>query len=337
MDQHNTYVFQVLPHGVQESAAKTISYWSTAKGDDTMVTVWNPADESQDYRFTLFFGGGQYVLPIHLEGRATRLFNISSIIENQIPDENGNTIPGSVSAKLSGSQADNEAILVALDAGTYNVRKATCSYYCISCDGEVLAYAVVTPFGMAKGGTQQLSFTMKDNHGNQYVVPGTWSSSQTNVATVGSTTGLVRGVSSGTATFTASGYGNVYNSYYCAYDPFCPYNSSFQGQGPGTVCDFVVTPATVYAKNCTGMTQNSNNFTTTITPSSCRANSAKSKCGEQWVSGGIDFVVGSPKCVFNLGNPSGTVTYFAGPKLPNGTAGTLWYRRHLRHDVRPLL
>jgi len=244
VDQKNTYVFQVLPHGVQESAAKTISYWSTGKGDDTMVTVWNPADESQDYRFTLFFAGGQYALPIHLEARATRVFNISSIIENQIPDDNGNTIPGSVhegSAKISGTHADNEEILVALDAGTYNVRKATCSYYCISCDGEVLTYVEVSPFNVGKGANSTLSFSVKDNLGNQYYAAGSWSSSNTTVATVAAQDwnelGMVTGNAHGTSTFYASGSGAIYNSYYCAYDPYCPDNSSYSGSGGGTVTD----------------------------------------------------------------------------------------------------
>jgi len=238
VDQKNTYVFQVLPRGVQESNAKTISYWSTGKGDDTMVTIWNPADESQDYRFTMFFAGGHYRLPIHLEPRATRTFNISEIIQNQIPDEDGNIVPASVhegSAKIAGTRADNEEILVALDAGTYNVRKATCSYYCISCDGELLAFLVVTPFNVAQGGTQQLTFTIQDNHGSQYSTSGSWSSSKTSVATVGGNSGLVTAVSPGTSTFYASTTGDIYNVYYCAYDPFCPDVSSFQGSGGGTV------------------------------------------------------------------------------------------------------
>jgi hypothetical protein len=331
VDQKNTYVFQVLPRGVQESKAKTISYWSTANGDDTMVAIWNPADESQDYRIVLSFAGGHYQLPIHLEPRATRTFNISEIIKNQIPDGEGNIIPATVhegSARVTGARADNEEILVALDAGTYNVRKATCSYYCISCDGEVLAFVNITPFGMGRGGSYQLSFTMKDNHGYQYSTSGTWGSTQTNVATVSSinngANGMVKGVSAGTTSLWAEGFGSIYSSSYCAYDPRCPDNSNFQASGPGTVCDFTISPATVYANNCTGASQNSNNFTTTITPAgnACLANSAKSTCSEK-SSGNIDFVVGSPKCVFNLGNPSAGVTYFAGPKLSNGTAGTI--------------
>jgi hypothetical protein len=54
VDQTNTYVFEVIPRGVGESAAKAIQHWHTANGDDTMVTIWNPADEAQDFIFTLF-------------------------------------------------------------------------------------------------------------------------------------------------------------------------------------------------------------------------------------------------------------------------------------------
>jgi hypothetical protein len=72
VDQKNTYVFEVLPKAVLESASKNLAYWSAGNGDDTMVTLWNPADEAQDFVFTLFFSGGHYDLPIHLEARATR-------------------------------------------------------------------------------------------------------------------------------------------------------------------------------------------------------------------------------------------------------------------------
>lgn len=184
-----------------------------------MVTIWNPADEAQDYRFTLFFEGGHYQLPVHLEARATHAFNISEIIQNQILDPDGNLIPTAVhegSAEITGAQAHNQTILVAVDAGTYNVRKATCSHYCISCDGEVLAYAVISPFNMAKGGTYQMSFSAQDNHGNQFYTSGTWSSSATNVATVssinGGSNGQVTGMSLGNVTITATGSGAVYNS-----------------------------------------------------------------------------------------------------------------------------
>jgi hypothetical protein len=48
-----------------------------------MVTIWNPADEPQDFVFTLSFDGGHYRMPVHLEDRATHTFNISESNLNQ--------------------------------------------------------------------------------------------------------------------------------------------------------------------------------------------------------------------------------------------------------------
>jgi hypothetical protein len=58
VDQNDTYVFEVVPQAMGESMAKSLSYWITGKGDDTMITIWNPADEAQDFGFTLYFSGG---------------------------------------------------------------------------------------------------------------------------------------------------------------------------------------------------------------------------------------------------------------------------------------
>src|SRR5262249_22027738 len=41
VDQTNTYVFEVNPRAISESGAKSLGYWSTGNGDDTMVTLWN--------------------------------------------------------------------------------------------------------------------------------------------------------------------------------------------------------------------------------------------------------------------------------------------------------
>jgi hypothetical protein len=270
VDAKKTYVFQVFPRGIQESAAKSISYWSTGNGDDTMVTIWNPADEAQDFRFTLNFTGGHYRLPLHLGPRATHTFNMSEIVQNEIPDAEGNTIPLGVhegSAKISGMQADNEQILAALDAGTYNVRKATCSYYCISCSGITDTYldtGTVIPFVV--GVQSQFNIHEDWNDGNSYHTnTGTWHSSLTNIATVGSSNGMGTGMSPGTTNFSDSLTGDIYNSNYCGVDPFCPYVTGFSGSGTVPVSIFVTfgsTPvvplngfATIIA-TVTGNTQN---------------------------------------------------------------------------------
>ena len=93
VDRSNTYVFEVLPKGIGETMAQGFSYWSIANGDDTMVTLWNPADEAQDFIVNFFFSGGHYEYPIHLGPRVTLTFNVSEIVHNQLPDREGNVIP----------------------------------------------------------------------------------------------------------------------------------------------------------------------------------------------------------------------------------------------------
>jgi hypothetical protein len=171
VDQTNTYVFEVSPRAATESASKLLAYWSTANGDDTMVNLWNPADEAQDLVFKLSYAGGHYSLPVHLGARATRMFNISEIVQAQIPDAEGNVIPLSVeegSGRIAGGLADNQAILVGIDAGIYNVRKATCGLLCFSCDGAESANVTPAPFGIGVGAKLQMDFTDHWDTGAEY-------------------------------------------------------------------------------------------------------------------------------------------------------------------------
>jgi Quinohemoprotein amine dehydrogenase, alpha subunit domain III len=237
VDQSNTYVFEVVPRGVSESASKNLSYWSTANGDDTMVTLWNAADEAQVLVFTVFFSGGHYLFPVHLEPRATQTFNISEVIQNQIPDSQGNVIPLSVqegSAKLSGPQGENEHILVAMDAGTYNVRKATCAWRCINCNGAVSWAILANPFAVAMNGSTQLSFTSTWNTGSTYNRTGasTWGSSNTGVATVN--TGLVSGVGVGNVIVNGVDNSEPWAGQVCGSIPVCPPDQGIDGSAPGT-------------------------------------------------------------------------------------------------------
>src|ERR1700735_5496913 len=207
VDQTGNYVFEVIPRGVSEGAYKSLQQWSTGNGDDTMVTIWNPADEAQDFVFTLFFDGGHYSLPLHMQPKETRAFNISEVIQNQVPDAEGNLIPANVklgTAKLSGSVAENQHILVALESGIYNVRKATCGVTCQTCDGYTNYVITLDDFGVTVNGTQQETATGTYYTGGQYNMTGssTWTSSNHSVFTVSG--GVVKGVAAGTATTTST-------------------------------------------------------------------------------------------------------------------------------------
>ena len=206
------------------------------------------ADDPQDFTFTLFFAGGQYELPVHLEGRVSRSFNISEIIDNQIPDPEGHTIPVTIqegSAEVAGSKGVNQHILVAMAAGTYNVVKATCVWHCITCQGAT--HATVTSAIVLVGQSATLSFTIYNHDGSQFddTSSAAWSSSNGSVATVGYG-GLVNGVSAGTATISANdSQVQDYDSKLCTYGDY-PDCGSVVGKGAsGTVTVQVPTPTSV--------------------------------------------------------------------------------------------
>lgn len=252
VDQTNSYVFEVLPRGIQESAGSSIQYWSTGNGDDTMVSVWNPADEPQDYLFTLAFAGGHYALPLHLEARATRTFNVSEIIQNQVPDSEGNVIPAAIhegSAVLSGSHAPNEQILVAADVSVYNVKRATCYGQCQQCPGYTGAVIVDSSFTTAVGGMHQETLIGNWYTGSQANIGQQYSSNNTPVATADSGTGLVTGVSAGSATISgSSGFLQVYIANLCGNPPQCP-TTNFGGTAPGTIASVAITGADIEAND----------------------------------------------------------------------------------------
>lgn len=328
VDQKNTYVFEVPPLAIQESQARSFSYWSTANGDDTMVTIWNPADESQDFVLTLFFTGGHYDFPIQLGPRATYTFNISEVIHNQIPDAEGNVVPSSVhegSAKLSGTLGENQHILVALTAGTYNVVKATCIMECSNCVGPTEWWLDTVPFGVAVGSHNQLTFTDQYVSGSQHnlTASSTWSSSATTVATVSS--GLVAGVSPGSVSVTATSPNVIVNGRDCQpySPPPCPMQP-LQSAGQGTVCDFTVAPPSGTAQDCKNGTLNSQTFNAQLYPTSCQFYaSPQSSCTVPSATGTIDLAVGTPTCSISSLAAASKVQYYAGPAGSGSSAGTI--------------
>ena len=247
VDQTNTYVFEVVPRSVVESISKSLAYWSIGNGDDTMVTLWNPADEAQDLILQLFFSGGHYLHPIHLGPRASYTFNVSEIVHNQVPDSEGNIIPAGVSegsAKISGSQAENEHILVAIDAGTYNVRKATCGQVCFSCDGWTSFGISPNSFTVPVGGTQAMQFLVNYDSGFQFndTLYTDWASNNSSLVSVGvpnTNYDLATGVAAGSTYITAND--TYYNPAYIPYQCFptgmnCPIHvDQLGGEASATV------------------------------------------------------------------------------------------------------
>jgi hypothetical protein len=158
------------------------------------------------------------------------MFNVSEIIQNQIPDPDGNVIPARVqegSGKISGTHGDNEHILVAMDVGVFNVRKATCNGGCVWCNGETSAWLDSPTLSI--GGSRQVKATDQWNTGWQYDFTSlsSWSSSLTQIATIDSSTGMAKGVSAGTTQYQADFQDFLYGQS-CNVNPPCPI-------GPGRI------------------------------------------------------------------------------------------------------
>lgn len=238
VDQKYNYSFPVVPRGILPSASKSIAYWSTGNGDDTMVTMWNPADEVQNFILRLVFSSGHYDRLITLQPRATYMFSISEIMAAPGPDLDGNVIPAGThegSAEILGIEADNQSILIAEDAAIYNIRKATCGGSCQNCDGATSWTVPANPFAVSVGGQQQESLIGQFCSGGQYDYTSysTWSSSNTGVGTV--QTGLVRGVSAGSLSVSASTTSAPVCAPQCNPYGSCPAYYGGGGQSPGNV------------------------------------------------------------------------------------------------------
>jgi len=134
-----------------------------------------------------------------------------------------------------------------MDAGTYNVRKATCGLYCQSCDGVTTWSMVANPYALTVSGQRQQSLYGTWNTGSQYDYStySDWSTSNSAVATVGTsrvtgqTPGLASGVSPGSANITArDAFTNSpdYTSNWCSGSPWsCPLLYGGSAASSGTV------------------------------------------------------------------------------------------------------
>src|SRR5439155_26140199 len=119
----------------------------------------------------LMFEGGRYDFPRHLGPRGTQVFNISEIVRSQVPDVDGNVVPVGItegSAELMGAQGEVDSMLVAMDAGIYNVKKGTCNYSCETCTGVTDASVTPSSFAIALGSTTQLDFIETWSTGQQF-------------------------------------------------------------------------------------------------------------------------------------------------------------------------
>lgn len=204
VDQTGSFVFDINPQETGESGAKQICSWRVANNDDTMISLWNPTSLTQEISVRLYFEGGtgQYVVPVHLEPQDLVMLTLSEILLQNKADAEGNILPPNLhmgSAVISNARNQFDPINVVLSGGIFNVRKATCNQLCLSCIGLDDLQISPSPASCYVGSTYQMSSVAHFKNGTQKTetTAGTWTSSNTSIATVGSTTGLVSGVAAG--------------------------------------------------------------------------------------------------------------------------------------------
>jgi hypothetical protein len=67
-----TFVFSVDPILIAPETGKIFCEWEVGHGTDTMFSFWNSGTTAEDSELILFFRGGRYRLPIHLEPNESR-------------------------------------------------------------------------------------------------------------------------------------------------------------------------------------------------------------------------------------------------------------------------
>ncbi len=243
VDQTGNFVFPVLPEAIGRSFGKGISHWTVANGLDSMYTLWNPLDTAQDFLMTLHYGdgSGQYVKAIHLAGKASVTIDVGMLLTEHEPDVNGDLIPAYVqegTVTFSNPKGRAEWMTLAACGAFYNPRKGTCAMFWTYCYGYDGFDVELNPWSVAAQGRTQMHAwaTYADGSKDDFAGSSTWSSSNTPVATVGSSTALVSGVSPGSATLYAQ-YPQLpaYTGELCVYGEImpCPEANPDVGSGGG--------------------------------------------------------------------------------------------------------
>jgi hypothetical protein len=320
VDQSGNYVFEAQPQTEGWTISRTICHWELHDETNSMISLWNYSSTAEDLTLTLYYTGGQYVIPIHLEPKADYELDLATLIHSAQPDAAGTIIPQSItegSAILADAHDQSNHIFVASNAGVFNVRTGTCGPTCQTCNGVSEITVVPGPIILAVTSTSQAQAQLTYNTGE--VTSGTpysWSSSNGAVTTVNSS-GLVTGVGVGSDDIDDNFLNLPSPAGYICVVGNCPvYNGSGSGQA-SVQCGLNVATTSVTATSCQGQSSTSGvnaqitgGCLWTISQSSCTANNEQ---------GQID--ISSTPCQLNSALPSpnppqAVVKYSAGPVGP---------------------
>jgi len=241
IDQTADYVLQVNPEGIGPSPGKAIPYWSTAEGNDTMVALWNHSAQHQDLVLLLGYnlpqgGTGAYEHRVSLAAGESTAVSLGHLIGSQLPDANGNLIPGDVRegrAVLRSAEGASEAFNISASVATLNVANRTCSYWCIICQGYL--FMRMTPDVIDVLINRSDDFTAEARHVDGFWTDltsvSTWKTADSSKVSVSSGTVSAIAYKSTPVSVTAEKSLFQYQSNWCGYNPICPPAVKFKATG----------------------------------------------------------------------------------------------------------
>lgn len=216
--------------------------WRLEGDSSTFVYIKNTTAEPQRYSAHLRFEGGGYTLGMKtVEPGQTAVIDVRRLRDEQVPDEDGQTIPreaasGQVVWSAVLDDAPEPLVLLGRAEQADTVKGMSSSYACQSCCADSYYDSFLLPGGVDAEVDAAADFdayeTDVDCYGNLYTyyrLTSSWSSSNTGVATVDGS-GVARAVGAGQADITAAWTGRINESGgYCG--PYAYFTSAAEPQG----------------------------------------------------------------------------------------------------------
>ncbi|HEX5411140.1 MAG TPA: hypothetical protein VFZ27_04695 [Terriglobia bacterium] len=241
VDQTGNYVFQVLAQTVNPGWARDVGAWTVAGGYDTMLTLWNPSNTTEDLMAIFYFpdGSGQYQLPVHLAARASMGIDMAQLIALSEPDAKGHTFPAGISGgsvEFTSPQGMSTTINLSVGAAEFNIENATCSSCCICCGGISQILVCPNPGYCPYNVPEQMYAEVYFTNGGSADITGeaNWSTGNGTIATVGNTRGGNKGIVTGHAvgsTTLSAQFTSTMAAQFCICNGYCYTRSSGTGSG----------------------------------------------------------------------------------------------------------
>ena len=153
VDQTKNYVFEVEPQTLGAAKSRLLGGWNLAAGNDTMISLLNPADRAQKINITFYYAGGKFSVPVLLRPGESKMFTVSELILNQPPFAQKAGIPiDHGSATMFGDNQSSAYFGVVVSIAVFNVRSATCGTTCPTCLAYTGDYNVVATNGQVDVG-----------------------------------------------------------------------------------------------------------------------------------------------------------------------------------------